>query len=99
MGKPCNPCQLEIFEITPYQRSSESLSVRQVVKKTLVKIKMTSYTVGETKNIFIDECQRRGLTEAEVLRQNVKVYHALLKRFPDLAGKEYKDICTFIANL
>lgn len=96
---PCNPCQLELFEITQYQRSSETLVIRQAAKVNRVKIKMTSYAVGETKKVFIGECQQRGLAEAEVIRQNIKVYHTLLKKFPQLVGKEYKEINAFIMNL
>jgi hypothetical protein len=98
MAKHCNPCQLEIFEFTQYTRSSESLSVRQIQKKECIQIRMTSYSRGPTKNSFIDDCQKRVLTEAEVLRQIVKLHYDLIRNFPHLEGKEFKEIYAFLTQ-
>lgn len=93
-NKKCNPCIHE--GIKPFNRSSETLIIRQEQKKLIAKIKLTSYANGSVKNYFLDDCILRGLAESEVLRQIVKMHYEIINSHPHLKGKEFSEIKSFL---
>lgn len=48
--------------------------------------------MGKTKNDFIDDCILRGVTEAEVLRNIIKLHYEIINSLPHLRGKEFEEI-------
>ena len=95
-GKKCNPCK--VTRVSPYSRSDEKSYDRLEDKKDEYCIKVTSYIKGAIKNSFIEECQRRGERESEVARQIIVMHFALLKRHPELKGKEFSEIQEFFSE-
>jgi hypothetical protein len=93
----CNPCVLP-DGVKPYGRSKETLSERQTIKKERQHIKLYTSARGRTKNDFIEDCQRRGLAESEVLRQIVKLHYKMIEQFPGLKGKEFSDMVKVLAK-
>lgn len=85
-------------EITVYERSVESLEIRLQEKRNRAKVKMTTYCVGETKNLYIDDCLRMGIVEAEVLRRIIKVYYRIIAAYPDLKNKDLNEREKWIQN-
>ena len=85
-------------EIKVYERSAQSLETRLIEKKDRIKIKLTSYVTGETKTSFLDDCLRHGICEAELLRRIIRMYYRVISKYPELKGRDFKEIEEFIIN-
>jgi hypothetical protein len=85
-------------EIIAYERSAQSLETRLIEKKKRMKIKITSYVTGETKISFLEDCLKYGICEAELLRRIIRMYYRVISKYPELKGKDFKEIEEFILN-
>lgn len=86
-------------EIKPYSRYSERVMDLQQKKRLKINLRLTTRIKGVDKNNFIDDCMLRGQVEAELFRSIVKLHYDLLKAFPQLKGREFRDIRDFLIDL
>jgi hypothetical protein len=91
---------------SPYNRYNErvvnNLQLKKLSYQIIVKTRhedgeqcKTSLMNG-TKNNFIDDCILRGVTESEVLRSIIKLHYEIVTAYPNLKGKDFKDIKLFL---
>ena len=70
----------------------------QVVKKTKFRIRVSTYVQGDLKNYFMDDCIKRGITEADLLRDILEIYYSSIKLKPYLVEKEMTEVKQFIID-
>jgi hypothetical protein len=75
----------------------KKLSIQVIVKTRFNDDEQIKTTLmSKTKNDFIDDCIQRGTTESDVLRNIIKLHYEIVEAFPNLKGKEFKDIKLFM---
>ena len=70
----------------------------QVSKKERFRIRASTYIQGDLKNYFMDDCIKRGITEADLLRDIMEIYYSTIKIKPHLIEKEMMEVKQFIIN-
>jgi len=68
----------------------------QFEKKEQYKIRVTTFIQGELKNTFLNDCIKRGITEADLARDIFDAYYTIVKEKPSLKEKEIKEIKTYV---
>lgn len=91
-----------------YSRYNERIITRLTLKKLSFQMvvdcdldsncRIKTSLKSNTKNDFIDDCLQRGQTESDVLRNVVKLHYEIINSFPELKGKEFKDIKAFLID-
>lgn len=91
---------------SPYNRYSDRVVTNLKLKKLSMQIivktrdddncQLKTSLMGQTKNDFIDDCLQRGLTESEVLRSILKLHYEIINSLPQLKGKEFEEIKSFM---
>lgn len=67
-------------------------------KKDCYMIRVTTFIKGNTKNKFIEHCEKRNENESKVARHIFDVYYSMLHVYPELNGKEPNEIKKFIID-
>lgn len=70
----------------------------QLVKRDQFKIRVTTFIQGDLKNHFINDCIKRGITEADLARDIIEIYYATIKMQPYLGEKEMTEVKKFITD-
>lgn len=70
----------------------------QLRKKDLFQIKITTRISGETKNHFMNDLIKRGITEADLARDIIDIYYNTLKHSGNLIDKEIPEIKNYIVE-
>lgn len=68
----------------------------QLPKKNQFKIRVTTFIQGDLKNNFMDDCIKRGITEADMARDIIDTYYCVMKQQPFLVEKEIPEIKNWI---
>jgi len=68
----------------------------QVSKKEKFRIRASTYIQGDLKNYFMDDCIKRGITEADLLRDILEIYYSTIRMKPYLFEKEMTEVKKFI---
>jgi hypothetical protein len=70
----------------------------QLVKKEKFQIRVTTFLRGDLKNSFLNDCIKRGITEADLARDIMEIYYATMKLHPYMLEKEIPAIKNFITD-
>lgn len=70
----------------------------QLVKRDKFKIRVTTFITGELKNNFMNDCIKRGITEADMARDIIETYYSVMSLNKFLCEKEIPEIKNWITN-
>lgn len=99
MKQPYNVFSDKSIERLKLKRLSYQVIIKTRIDDTLINsaTPQTKTTLmSKTKNDFIDDCLLRGVTESDVLRNIIKLHYDIITAYPQLKGKDFKDIKMFI---
>ncbi len=61
-------------------------------------MRVTAFVQGTVKNLFLDDCIKRGLNESKVAAHIIETYYSAIDIYPDLKEKEPNAIKQFIID-
>jgi hypothetical protein len=61
-------------------------------------IRVTTSIQGDLKNCFIEDCIKRGITEADLARSIFEVYYSSLREKPVLLEKEMTEVKKYLID-
>jgi len=70
----------------------------QLTKKNQFKIRITTFVQGDLKNSFMNDCIKRGITEADMARDIIQTYYDVIRLQGFLAEKEIPEIKNWIVK-
>ena len=68
------------------------------ITTTLDGERVTTRITGDLKNCFMNDCLKRGVSEAQMARDIIETYYTVIKQQPFLAEKEIPEIKNWIKD-
>lgn len=70
----------------------------QIQKKTLFKIRVSTYIQGNLKTQFMNDLIKRGISEADLVRDIIDVYYSTISIPKNLCEKEIPEIKKYLVE-
>lgn len=76
----------------------QTLSDHLINKQQHYTAKITTYVRSKTKDLFLEDCRRKGVRQAVLARDIIEKYYQIVRQYPHLFETEMTELKKILAN-